>query len=277
MTTGSSAVPVLERADGDSERGLSQDLALNDVSATISNAGEALPPEEGSVNQGCSEKETQALPDRRGIVRDTIYFFGYQFAAVGILYVLPERITNWSDEQKDEYDFDRWAENVRNPVWDDDAWYVNYVLHPYWGSAYYTRARERGFGKAESFLYSALLSTGYEYGVEALFEHPSIQDLIVTPIAGSLIGWAVEPVRERIKVKGPEQMWYDKLFLVMTDPLGAINSVFDRLLGIDGSVSIKSGGAKSCAKNYSGGTGHAEERPGICGPAYKGIELTFVW
>jgi len=128
-------------------------------------------------------------------------------------------------------------------------------------SLLHTRTGAR-FGKAESFLYSAFLSTAYEYGVEALFEQPSIQDLIVTPIAGSLLGWAVEPVRDRIKAKGPEQMWYDKFFLVMTDPLGAINSVFDRLLGIDGSVSIKSGGrnhvqrvtAEARARRGRGGT-----------------------
>ena len=277
VTTSSSPVSVGERTDGDSERELQQELGSNDSSEMSSSGGEAIPSEERSVNQACDEKEKHALPDRRGISRDTMYFLGYQIAVVGILYVLPESITNWSDEQKKGYDLDRWTRNVRSPAWDDDTWYVNYVIHPYWGAAYYTRARERGFGELGSFLYSAFLSTSFEYGVEALFEQPSIQDLIVTPIAGSLIGWAIEPVRGRIKAKGSEQLWYDKLFIVLTDPLGAASSLGDSLLGIKSSVSVKNGGGKSCTKLHSGGVGHAEERGGTCRSAYKGIELTFAW
>jgi hypothetical protein len=277
MMTTSSPVSVVELTYGDSELELPKELALNDASEMSSNGGKAIPPEERLVDQACDEKEENPLPDRRGIKRDTMYFFGYQIVAVGILYVLPESITKWSDEQKKEYDLDRWAKNVRNPAWDDDRWYVNYVLHPYWGAAYYTRARERGFGELESFLYSAFLSSSYEFGVEALFEQPSFQDLIVTPIAGSLIGWAIEPVRGRIKAKGPEQLWYDKLFLVLTDPLGAANSLVDGLLGIKSSVSVKNGGGKTCAKPHSVGAGQAEERGGTCRSAYKGVELTFMW
>jgi hypothetical protein len=41
------------------------------------------------------------------------------------------------------------------------------------------KGRERGFGKLASFGYSALLSTLYEYGPEAIFERPSAQDLMV--------------------------------------------------------------------------------------------------
>jgi hypothetical protein len=57
----------------------------------------------------------------------------------------------------------------------------------------------------------------YEFGAEALFEQPSYQDLIITPAVGTLLGMYVfEPMRERIKAKGPEQKWYDKMALVLT-------------------------------------------------------------
>jgi len=112
---------------------------------------------------------------------------------------------------------------------------VNYVLHPYWGASYYVRARERGLTKSDSFLFSALLSTVFEFGAEALVEQPSYQDLLVTPIVGSLVGeYWFWPLREGILAKD-ELGTTDKVLLVLTDPLGAINDGVDRLLGIHGS------------------------------------------
>ena len=170
-----------------------------------------IPPDGDQVTGGVPGK------DWSGIGRDTAYFVGYQFLAIGLLYVMPERVTNWTKEQKEEYNIERWWKNVKHPAEDDDKWYVNYLLHPYWGATYYIRARERGFDKLESFVYSAFLSTMYEFGAEALFEQPSYQDLIITPAVGTLLGMYVfEPMRERIKAKGPEQKWYDKMALVLT-------------------------------------------------------------
>jgi len=41
--------------------------------------------------------------DREGLNRDTWYFLGYQWVTIGVLYVAPESVSTWSDEQKDEY------------------------------------------------------------------------------------------------------------------------------------------------------------------------------
>jgi len=79
-------------------------------------------------------------PDWRGVRRDTAYFLGYQFAAIAVLYIAPESISGWDSEQKQNYDFDKWRKNVSEPVWDEDRWWINYILHPYWGGAYYVRA-----------------------------------------------------------------------------------------------------------------------------------------
>jgi hypothetical protein len=50
-------------------------------------------------------------------------------------------------------------------------------------------ARSSGFNIFESFLYSAFMSTCFwEYGIEAFAEVPSKQDLIVTPVLGSVVG-----------------------------------------------------------------------------------------
>jgi hypothetical protein len=172
-------------------------------------------------------------PDWSGLGRDTGYFLGYQFVAIGVLYIAPESISGWSEEDKANYSFNKWKENVRNPTWDDDAWWINYITHPYWGAAYYIRGRERGLEPMSAFWFSALLSTLFEFGAEALFEQPSYQDLVVTPIAGALIGeYLFAPLRNRIRAKD-RLTGSDKTLLFVTDPLGILNAEVDRWLGLN--------------------------------------------
>jgi hypothetical protein len=206
--------------------------------------------ETDSIGEITTDTKEKVQPDWSGLARDTLYLIGYEVALIGIIYILPEAVTGWSDENKDSYDFDRWTENVKKIVWDEDKWYVNYLFHPYWGSIYYTRARERGLDKFDSFLYSALSSTLFEFGVEALFEPVSIQDLIATPVLGTFLGMSFEKLREGIKAKGDQQRWYEKVVLILTDPLGTLNKYTDRLFGIESSVRLKS--FHSAPRQYEG-------------------------
>ena len=172
--------------------------------------------------------------DRDGLKRDTWYFFGYQWVTIGALYVAPESVSGWSEEQKDEYSLSIWWDNVTHPKMDSDDFYINYVLHPYWGGAYYVRARERGYSDRQAFWYSVLLSSAYEFGAEALFENPSIQDLVVTPLIGSMVGKYFMRVRDDIvdrDVQGLPRTTRDKWVWVLTDPLGSLNSRVDALVG----------------------------------------------
>lgn len=172
-------------------------------------------------------------PDWRGIRRDTGYFLGYQFAVLAVLYVAPESVSGWDSEAKHDYSFSEWRDNATKPVWDKDSWWINYITHPYWGGAYYVRAQERGFNRAQSFWYSALLSTLFELGAEALAEPASIQDLVVTPVGGFLVGeYLFLPLRQRIRAKPGKLSWSDKAMLVLTDPLGVVTAETDRLLGV---------------------------------------------
>lgn len=197
-----------------------------------------LNEDQKAVLHGSKKDPAEPHRDWKGIGRDTAFFLGYQGVFAGFLYFLPESVTSWTKEQK-KTTVGKWGENVRNPVWDSDKWWINYIGHPYFGATYYIRARERGFGEFGSFCYSALLSGMYEFGIEAFFEPPSYQDLIVTPAGGYLLGkFVFEPIRERIKAK-PQLRWYDHLTLILTDPLGALNSVFERLLGIKSDIRVQ--------------------------------------
>jgi hypothetical protein len=187
-------------------------------------------------------------PDWDGIRRDTAIIVGSQFAVTGVLFLMPESVSSWSNEQK-RNSSEKFASNFVHPVIDNDPFYINYILHPYWGAAYYTRARERGLDTTQSFLYSALLSTIYEFGVECIFEKPSIQDLIVTPGVGSLLGaFVFEPWRDSIKRK-PELHWYDHVVLVVTDPIGVLSEGFEKVFAIKPAITIDYSQEKSISQS----------------------------
>lgn len=107
-------------------------------------------------------------------------------ATMGVVYMLPESVTMW-DKSKIKV---RYFENVKNkPVMDKDPWAVNYIGHPLSGAAFYVFARHKGMSKMKSTAFTVMMSTFYwEYGFEALIEEPSIQDLIITPLLGAVIG-----------------------------------------------------------------------------------------
>lgn len=116
-------------------------------------------------------------------------------AFVGTLLVLeclPEDATTWNRaELRDVPLFKRWHKHVikKGPEWDHDKFYFNYILHPYAGAAYFMAARSCGFNFWRSTLYCSVVSTvGWEFGIEAFMERPSIQDIFITPLVGSCVG-----------------------------------------------------------------------------------------
>lgn len=129
------------------------------------------------------------------------YILGATVVGFGLLYALPEDVTGWNRSTM-------WGEAANNlcrawtnpPVWDKDDWVLNYVGHPLQGSLYYNLLRSQGAGVWESFAFSVIQSCFWEYVFEAVAEQPSIQDIVVTPIAGSLLGelifWGTQQMRK---------------------------------------------------------------------------------
>jgi len=195
----------------------------------------AEPPEEVLAPSAATDPPLRTA-DWEGLRRDTWYFVGYQAAAVAVLYALPQETTGFD---RGTASYGKWRYNVTHPHGDKDDAFVNYVLHPYWGAAYYIRARERGLDRWQSFGYSALLSLMYEFGAEALFERVSYQDVVITPLVGWLVGeYLFSPIRESIQSKPGELDTMDKVALIITDPLGALNGVTDRVFGIQTQLSV---------------------------------------
>src|SRR5262249_48594962 len=100
-------------------------------------------PEEAPEKQFHLFPDSSEVPrDWLGLTRDTAFLVGYQLVSAGIIYLLPESISNWSDNDKD-ISVEKWWDHVQNPQWDQDSWTLNYVGHTYFGATYYIRARER--------------------------------------------------------------------------------------------------------------------------------------
>jgi hypothetical protein len=109
---------------------------------------------------------------------------------------------------------DRWGRAMQWQSWrrrmlttdevafDGDHFNTNSVGHPFDGTVYYQIARGNGLGPAASFLSSLLASTFWEYFVE-IPENPSLNDLILTPTAGAIIGEATYRLGRYFAQSGP--------------------------------------------------------------------------
>ncbi len=211
-------------------------------------------------------------PDWKGIARDTGFFLLYQPVILGVFYLLPEDVIGYTRDQKKISAAKYWR-NVTDPRFDRDSFWINFIAHPYWGSTFYVRGRERGLDRIGSFGYAVLLSTMFEFLSEAWYEHPSYNDLIVTPVLGSLIGAFIsEPLRDYVKSK-PRLKWYDHAALVLTDPLGTANAFMERLLGLESTIRVyyrPAPAARSAAA--------CQDPAGRCIPGPRlGLEYSALW
>lgn len=177
-------------------------------------------------------------PERfRNLARETRNIGIMSLGIMAIIYALPESISKWD---RNEITFskvgDNWLENNRaGPVWDQDEWPVNYIGHPYFGAAYYIVARNQGLTPLESGAYSFLMSTFlWEMGIEAIAEIPSKQDIIVTPLIGSVVGEAFYVWEQRILANNSQLLGSNllgKSTLLLLNPAGSLSRQINRALG----------------------------------------------
>ena len=146
-------------------------------------------------------------PDIPKLARDSAYLAGLGVVFMGVLIAMPQSVSGW--DTSDPVGFvaampSEWTTRVsKGPVVDQDKWGVNYIGHPVSGSMYYQVARNDGFGIIGSTVYSALMSTFFwEYGIEGFAEVPSLQDIIITPLGGALLGEASYQAEQAIERGG---------------------------------------------------------------------------
>lgn len=205
----------------------SDDIPDKNVSKTAESQGEGRNCNaltyEVTLFTPCEGEDSQRLWRQTKIIVVT------GFGIAGIIALLPEDVSGWGENDSASADLlHNWYENVKaGPVWDNDDLYLNLVGHTYFGGVYYQAARKSGYNQWNSFTYSALMSTFYwEYGIEAFAEIPSIQDLVITPVAGWVYGeWAHHKEKDIIANGGRamgSQFW-GGIALFLLDPVGIVD------------------------------------------------------
>jgi uncharacterized protein DUF3943 len=114
------------------------------------------------------------------------------------------------------------------PVWDKDNPIYNYAGHMYAGGAYYILARNANYSTLESFWYTFVISTFFwEYGIEAFAETPSMQDLVITPVFGSMVGEGFYVLQNYILDNNGmlfNSKFWGSVTMVFIDPIGHLSS-----------------------------------------------------
>lgn len=120
------------------------------------------------------------------LLRGSALMQGSQVLGLGILMVLPKSITKWDDNMLTKVGKSFKRAWTQSPVWDKDEFYINYIGHPYAGGMYYNAMISQGASPLTSFIFSTGQSLFWEYGPEAMFERPSVQDILFTSTIGSV-------------------------------------------------------------------------------------------
>lgn len=89
----------------------------------------------------------------------------------------------------DQMSLDNMKSNVGHlSVWDGDHYYWNLVLHPFTGAELFMYYRSRAYSPFYSFVMTFASSSLFEFFIETATEKPSLNDIFITPVLGTLIG-----------------------------------------------------------------------------------------
>ncbi|MGV3528431.1 MAG: DUF3943 domain-containing protein [Flavisolibacter sp.] len=110
------------------------------------------------------------------------------------------------------------------PAMDRDPWRTNYLEHPYAGSFYYNVVRNKGGSAFDGVISTIIGSTAFEYITEAFFEQPSIQDIFVTPVFGSIAGELIHQATMWMARNGFS--FTEKLIVLCINPAYVVNHGF---------------------------------------------------
>ena len=158
------------------------------------------------------------------IGRAELFIGGVELLGMAVLIMMPKEVTKWPHD---------WAQDaLRNikrsvstlPVWDKDEWKINYIGHTVAGSYYYNALRSQHATRVQSFLFATAQSFIWEYVIEGMAEHPSTQDLFITPIGGLILGEATHQLTMNMRRNGFN--FFEKVFVLIFNPMFVLNNGF---------------------------------------------------
>jgi hypothetical protein len=147
---------------------------------------------------------------------------GAEFVGLVLLLALPQDVSGWHKEWDEEAIVHLKRAWTSAPVMDEDKWVFNYIGHPVAGALYYNALRSQNATWAQSMLFAAGQSFVWEYIIEAVAEQPSIQDLIVTPLLGTVLG---EPIhRATLAIRRNGYSFLEKVVVFVINPMFVLNN-----------------------------------------------------
>ena len=153
---------------------------------------------------------------------------GIEASLLAVTLLMPSSFSGWEFEDglvRDglQHLGEAWT---KPPVWDTDHWFHNYVGHPYGGSIYYNTVRVKGATRVQSFLFAGAMSFWWEYALEGMAERPSIQDIVITPVAGALLGEFVHRTTLNMRANGTSIL--EKAFILVFNPTHLVQQGWNR-------------------------------------------------
>lgn len=158
----------------------------------------------------------------RKMIRGGLFVHGFEGIGYGILAVLPVDISGWEKGMFKQYGANLKRAYSAPPIFDNDKWYINYIGHPYQGTVFYNSVRSQKAKIWQSALFCLGQVYVWEYIVEAGLEQPSIQDLIVTPLAGIAVGELIHFGTMRMARNGFK--WYEAVVVTIINPMFILNN-----------------------------------------------------
>jgi len=156
------------------------------------------------------------------MLRGGLLVHGFEAGAFAILAALPRSISQW-DEISGQSISQQYRRTFSAPPRPDtDHWYINYIAHPYQGMLFYNSVRSQNAKVWQSSLYTVGHVLVWEYALEGGLEQPSIQDLIVTPLAGIALGELAHFCSMRMARNGFK--WYETATIFIINPMFALNN-----------------------------------------------------
>lgn len=166
--------------------------------------------------------DSTAAVRRHHTRENSLAFTALGTASFGIIWVLPEDVSKWP---RNDRHLNHLLDAYRKPpVWDEDHWVWNYVVHPVAGAYAYDAERNWGETPLRSFLFSTATSVAWEYGFEAWIEHPSAQDLLITSTTGSVLGELAYRATRRMERNGFHG--WEKAGLILVNPVWVLQRGF---------------------------------------------------
>lgn len=160
----------------------------------------------------------------RKLLRGSLLLLGTDALEFGSLALLNPDISGWGAGSFDNYGSNMKRAFTSAPVFDKDKWYLNYIGHPYQGTLFYNAFRSQHATIVQSSFSCLGHVLLWEYVIESGLEQPSIQDLIVTPVTGIILGELI--YRSTVAMARNGFKWYEATAVLILNPMYMLNNGF---------------------------------------------------